>query len=313
MTAPTSDAEVPTFWAALGLPGLADVHIHFLPPRMLRRVWAHFDDAGPLVGRSWPILYRWSDEERVDHLRTLGVRAFTALAYAHQPGMAADLNEWTLDFASRTPGCIPSATFYPEEKVNRYTRAAIDAGARIFKVHLQVGGFSPAHARLDPVWGLLAEAGIPVVVHAGSGPIPGEFTGPETLHAVLRRHPTLHAIVAHLGLPEYSDFIALAERYANVSLDTTMAFTAFVEEFSPFPRAMLPRLRDLGLAGKVLLGSDFPNLPYQYAEQLAALAALDLGDDWLRAVCWHNAASLLKLKAPPSLSKANPPTDPDDR
>ena len=108
MTGPASDAEVPAFWRGLGLPGLADVHVHFLPPRMLRRVWAHFEEAGPRIGAQWPILYRWSDEERVDHLNTLGVRAFTALAYAHQPKMAADLNSWTLDFARRTPGCIPS-------------------------------------------------------------------------------------------------------------------------------------------------------------------------------------------------------------
>jgi uncharacterized protein len=292
MTQPVSDADVPAFWAALGLPGLADIHVHFLPPRMLRRVWAHFDEAGPLVGTNWPIIYKWSDEERVAHLRTLGVRMFTALAYAHQPGMAADLNAWTLDFAARTPGCVPCATFFPEDGVNRYTKAAIDAGARLFKVHIQVGDFNPAHARLDAVWGVLAEAGIPVVVHAGSGPVANVHTGPEPFGAVLRRHPRLRAIISHLGAPEYAAFLAMAEKYERVCLDTTMAFTQFFEEQAPFPRSLLPRLHDLGVGGKVLLGSDFPNLPYPYAEQLAGLAALDLGDEWLRAVCWHNAQAL---------------------
>jgi predicted TIM-barrel fold metal-dependent hydrolase len=293
MTAPTRDAEVPAFWQGLGLPGLADIHVHFLPPRMLRRVWDHFDEGGPKVGVMWPIIYKWSDEERVEHLKSLGVRVFTALAYAHRPGMAADLNSWTMDLAARTPGCVPCATFFPEPGVNRYTRAAIEGGARLFKLHIQVGGFNPAHARLDPVWGLLAEAGIPVVVHAGSGPVANVHTGPEPFAAVLRRHPTLTAIIAHLGAPEYSGFLDLAEKYDRVSLDTTMAFTQFFELMAPFPRSCLPRLYDLGLAGKVLLGSDFPNLPYPYAEQLASLAALDLGDDWLRAVCWHNANALL--------------------
>jgi len=296
MTAPTSDGEVPAFWRGLGLPGLADIHVHFLPPRMQNRVWTHFDEAGPLVGTTWPIIYKWSDEERVDHLRALGVRAFTALAYAHKPDMAADLNRWTLDLAARTPGCIPCATFFPEPGVNRYTRAALDAGARVFKLHLQVGDFSPAHSRLDAVWGVLAEAGVPVVVHAGSGPVGNVHTGPEQFAAVLRRHPRLVVIIAHLGAPEYIGFLALAEKYERVSLDTTMAFTRFFEAMAPFPRAYLPRLRDLGLVGKVLLGSDFPNLPYPYAEQLAALAALDLGDAWLRAVCWQNAADLLHLQ-----------------
>jgi hypothetical protein len=295
MTAPASVAEVPAFWRSLGLPGLADIHVHFLPPRMLRRVWGHFDMAGPRVGTSWPIIYRWSDEDRVAHLETLGVRAYTALAYAHKPDMAADLNAWTLDFAARTPGCVPTATFFPEDGVNRYARAAIDAGARVFKVHVQVGDFNPAHSRLDAVWGVLADAQIPVVVHAGSGPVPNAHTGPEPFAAVLRRHPALTAVIAHLGAPEYVEFLELAEKYERVALDTTMAFTTFFEAQAPFPRAILPRLRDLGLAGKVLLGSDFPNLPYPYAEQLAALTALDLGDDWLRAVCWQNAATLLSL------------------
>ena len=248
-----------------------------------------------MVGITWPIIYKWSDEERVAHLRKLGVRAFTALAYAHRPGMAADLNAWTLDFADRTPGCIPCATFYPEPGAERYTRAALDAGAQVFKVHLQVGGFSPTQPELDPVWGVLAEAGTPIIVHAGSGPVGTVHTGPEPFEAVLRRHPRLHAIIAHLGAPEYTEFLVMAERYERVRMDTTMAFTRFFETMAPFPPASLPRLLQLGLGGKLLLGSDFPNLPYPYAEQLAGLAALDLGDDWLRAVCWHNAAGMLGL------------------
>ncbi|HVB45796.1 MAG TPA: hypothetical protein VNF47_24240 [Streptosporangiaceae bacterium] len=140
---PAGDTDAPAFCQAVGIPGLADVHVHFLPPRLLRRVWEYFDAAGPLVGTAWPIRYRWPDSQRVAHLRALGVRAFRALAYAHRPGMAAGLNTWTLEFAPATPGCLPSATFYPESGVQEYVRTALDAGARVFKVHLQVGGFPP--------------------------------------------------------------------------------------------------------------------------------------------------------------------------
>jgi len=44
-----------------------------------------------------------------------------------------------------------------------------------------------------------------------------------------------------------------------------------------------------------VLGSDFPNIPYPYAEQLAALERFDLGEQWLRAVCWDNGARLLRI------------------
>ncbi len=287
------DAQVPAFWRALGLPGLIDVHVHFMPPRLLRRVWAYFDAAGPLIGRTWPIRYRWSEADRVAHLRTLGVRKFTALAYPHKPGMARSLNAWTLDFAERTPGCVPTATLFPEPDVQAYVDIALDRGARAFKVHLQVGGFDPRDPLLDPVWGTLAEAGTPVVVHAGSGPVATRFTGPGPFGEVLARHPRLTAVIAHLGAPEFDGFFALADRYDRVHLDTTMAFTSFTDALGAFPDALLPRLRALGLAGRILLGTDFPNIPYPYAEQLSALARLGFGDEWLREVCWEAGARLL--------------------
>ena len=292
MLPPEEDTDLPAFCRALGLPGLADIHTHFLPPRMLRRVWQYFDEAGPLVGVSWPIRYKWSDAERVAHLRSMGVRMFSALAYAHRPGMAEDLNDWTMAFAKATPGCLPSATFFPEPGVLGYVQRAVDGGAAIFKIHLQVGGFPPGSPELDPVWGLLADAGIPAVIHAGHAPVAAAYTGPGAFTPLLARHPRLTAIIAHMGAPDYADFVRLAESHDHVALDTTMAFTGFFDELAPFPAALLPRVRDLGLAGKVLLGTDFPNIPYPYAEQLAALTRLDLGPDWLAAVCWDNPVRL---------------------
>ena len=224
---------MPAFCRALGVPGLADVHVHFLPPRLLRRVWAYFDAAGPLVGTAWPIRYRWPDEQRVAHLRALGVLAYSALAYAHRPGMAGDLNAWTLEFARATPGCLPSATFYPEPGVVDYVQAALDAGAHVFKVHLQVGGFPADEPRLRPVWGLLAEAGVPVVVHAGHAPVATAHTGPAPFAALLAHYPRLTAIVAHLGAPDYEPFPGARRdvRAGGAGYDL-LAFTPFFEQLT---------------------------------------------------------------------------------
>lgn len=291
---PGRDEDVPAFSAALGIPALADVHVHFMPERLLRRVWEYFDAAGPLVGASWPIRYRWPQEQRVAHLRAMGVGLFGALSYAHRPGVAAGLNSWCLDFARETPGCLPSATFFPEPGVLGYVTDALSGGARVFKVHPQVGGFSPADPLLAPVWSLLADAGVPVVIHAGHAPVATAFTGPQPFAAVMARHPRLAAIVAHLGAPDYEPFLRLAETFERVFLDTTMVFTPFFDRIAAFPPAALPRLHALGIAGKVLLGSDFPNIPHPYADQLAGLVRLELGNAWLRAVCWDNAARLFE-------------------
>jgi hypothetical protein len=284
---PASDTDVPALATALGLPGLVDIHVHFMPDRVLRKVWAWFD----ALGGVWPIHYRHDDATRVATLRDLGVIAYPALSYPHKPGMARWLNDWSLAFARANPACQPGATFFPEPGVVDYLRDAIDAGARVVKSHLQVGAYDPRDPLLDPVWGLLAEAGLPVVCHCGDGPTPGDHTGAGPIGEVLARHPRLTLVVAHLGTPRYADFLDLAERHANVHLDTTMAFTDFTEATAPFPPDLRPRLRDLG--HRIVLGSDFPNIPYAYAHQLDALVRLDLGEEWLRAVLHDNGARLL--------------------
>jgi predicted TIM-barrel fold metal-dependent hydrolase len=144
---------------------------------------------------------------------------------------------------------------------------------------------------------------VPIVTHCGSGPVAGRFTGPAPIARLLGRHPALRLVVAHLGMPEYLEFLDLAERHGGVLLDTTMAFTRFVEEAgdaggpgnaaAPFPRAELPRLQSLG--DRILLGTDFPNIPYAYADALEALEQAGLGADWLRAVCHDNAARIFEI------------------
>ena len=291
MPEPRTDADVPAWTSALGIPGLYDVHVHFLPPPVMAKVRSHFDEAGPLIGRPWPLAYRGSDHELVEQLRVLGVRRFSALPYAHRPGIAEYLNDWAAQFAAAVPECLSSATLFPEEGVEKYVEQRIAAGTEVFKVHVQVGDFDLVDPLLEEAWGLLADAGTPVVIHVNSGPVANGHTGPEPMRALMERHPRLTAVLAHMGAPDYAAFVAIAEDFDRVHLDTTMAFTDFFEEMAPFPRPLLPRLADL--RDKVLLGSDFPNIPYAYAHQLEALAGLGLGEDWLRAVCWENGQALI--------------------
>ena len=292
---PVSDADVPRYLAALELPGLADVHVHFLPEPMQRKVWSYFDRAEDRYGMPWPVGYRFDEAARLTILRDLGLKAIPALTYAHKPGMARWLNDWSREFADRVPDAVRCATLYPEPGVGDYVAEAVEDGARLFKAHIEVGGFAPDDVRLDDAWRVLSRHGIPVVMHCGSAPVAGRFTGPGGLARLLDRHPDLTVVVAHLGMPEYHEFADLAEQHPNVHLDTTMAGTDFTEAFAPLPEGYVERLA--GLADKVVLGSDFPSIPYPYAHQIEALSRLGLGDDWMRAVLWSNGIRLLGLTA----------------
>jgi uncharacterized protein len=286
--------SVRRIWESLGLPGIVDVHTHFMPKPVMDKVWQYFDAQGPLIGREWPITYRADEAQRVHTLRDFGVWAFTSLVYPHKPGMAAWLNQWSAQFASETPDCLATSTFYPEPDAADYVRAAIAGGTRVFKAHIQVGDYDPNDRQLDQVWGVIEDAATPVVIHCGSGPVPGTHTGPEPVAALLGRYPRLRLVVAHLGMPEYAGFLDLCEQYDGVHLDTTMAFTGFAEEMMPFPRDQLGRLNAAG--ERILFGSDFPNIPYSYAHALRSITELEGVDDgWVRNALFHNAAKLFGL------------------
>jgi len=151
---------------------------------------------------------------------------------------------------------------------------------------------------LAPAWGLLAEAGVPVVVHCGHGPRRGAHTGLDVFAEVLRAHPRLRAVIAHAGLPDFDSALGLLVAHLPSVIDTTMVGTPFTEAFAPLPRDWAPRLADV--ADRVVFGSDFPNIPYAYAEQVRAVAgwaAADdrLGEPFLRSVLHHAPARLLGL------------------
>lgn len=279
--------------ADLGLDSMVDIHTHFMPTQVMDKVWDFFDRVGARTGLDWPINYRSDQEHRLALLRSFGVSAFTSMIYPHKPDMAAWLNAWAADFAASTPDCLHTATFHPERSAADYVPAAIEGGARIFKSHVQVGDFDPNDPLLDPVWGTLSEAGMPVVIHCGDGPSRGRFTGPDGARTLMSRFPDLVLVIAHMGLPDYADFLDLAQAHAGVHLDTTMVFTDFTEVMAPFPVELCPRLLDVG--DKILFGSDFPNIPYSYLHAVDAVIDLGLGDDWVRGVLAGNARRLMGL------------------
>lgn len=290
---PVHDADLPRYLADLGLPGIVDLHVHFMPDRVQQKVWAFFDALGERGEPAWPITYRWDENSRMAHLRQMGVRAFSTLNYAHRPQMAAWLNDYSAALADRHEDIIRSGTFFPEDGMTAEVERRLAEGVRVFKIHIQIGDFSPTDPRLKGVWSALSGSGVPVVIHCGDGPRRGRHTGPGPVRALVERYPDLVLVIAHAGLPGYRDFAELARSAPHVHLDTTMVGTSFMERTAPVPEDYPETMAEL--ADKVVLGTDFPSIPYPYAHQIAVLHEWGLGADWMRRVLWHNPRRLLGL------------------
>ena len=62
LAAPDENSQVIAFWTRLGLPGLVDVHTHFMPERMLAKVpGERYPDFRGREGET--ILISWKEED----------------------------------------------------------------------------------------------------------------------------------------------------------------------------------------------------------------------------------------------------------
>jgi predicted TIM-barrel fold metal-dependent hydrolase len=148
---------------------LVDLHVHFMPDRVMHKVWAVFDRAEQEYGRAWPIRYRLSEPQRVAALRAHGVSSFAPLVYAHRPGMARWLNDWVHCGDGPRPGVHTGLGIFAEV-LRRHPRltavlahaglpdyaGALDLVHRFPRVHLDttmVGtAFTEEFAPLPPDW-----------------------------------------------------------------------------------------------------------------------------------------------------------------
>ncbi len=289
---PTDDDHVPAFLGALGLEGLVDIHVHAMPDRLQTAVWRYFD---VLDDPAWPIHMRADADARLAHLAATGVVAHTALAYAHRPGMLPWLNGYTLDLADAHGEVIPTFTIFPDDDVDEEVDRALARGARVCKVHTQVGHYHLADPRLTTTWERLAARGVLVLAHVTAvyGVDGGaEFCGIDTLADLLDDHPDLQVVVAHLGNPEIDEAIALAAQAPDtVLLEPSMTLHDGPVLQQSFTSDQLARLADRW--EQVVFGSDFPSIPHDLAAQVRGLARLDLAPPQWRAVLHDTARARL--------------------
>lgn len=170
----------------------------------------------------------------------------------------------------------------------------LDLGAAALKLHPVHGGFRCDDRALYPAYQVLAERGVPLVVHCGTSSFPGamnELADPELLIPVVRDFPTLNVVLAHGGRGWWYD----AAAFLALSNDNVWI------ELSGLPPKRLPEYYarfDLArLARRWIFGTDWPGVPGT-AHNARAVAGLGLAEDTVAAVLGGNALSVYAGLAP---------------
>lgn len=274
---------------------IVDAHVHLHPDKLANAIRRWFDD------HAWNIRHRETASECVRALTAHGVDRMVALPYVHKPGLARALNGFTRGLVSEHPQVIPCCTVFPgEEGDEAIVDEALSDGFRGVKIHSHVMRIAPDDPRLDFVWRASARHQKPVVIHCGPEPALEGYgvdvravSGADKLRRALDRHPDAIVIVPHLGFDDTEKFEAMLATHPNLYLDTTMAIAGY---FPKQPDIEILRRHP----GRILYGTDFPNLPYEWDRELVALRKLGLPKDDEEKILAKNALRLFLPRAAPA-------------
>jgi predicted TIM-barrel fold metal-dependent hydrolase len=240
-----------------------DAHVHLHPEPLARAIERWFAD------HDWIAAHSFDPAAVADTLRARGVRRFCFFSYAHKPGMSRELNRWLSRQAGQWSDAIALGTLHPDDPdLDDIAREATgDLGLRGFKFHHSVQRFHVDDPRLFGVYERAEEAGHVFMLHVGTMPYRDAFTGIERFARLMARFPRLRVCVAHMGAFQSAECLALLPRYPHLYVDTTMTMSPHATPFTGADPDAVSNADLLRHQDRVLFGSDFPLIPYDYDEE----------------------------------------------
>ena len=264
-----------------------DFHTHLFPDPLWRAILGWF-------GREteWRFPFRGMWQEGAAFLEGLSrLERYVCCGYAHRPGIARELNRFYAELPQHSPKAVPLGCAHQDDPdLAGLAEEAFAQGLWGFKIHGQVQRVAPDDPRWAPLYEVVADRGGFVLFHAGNGPFPEPHTGFERFRGVLREHPTLRCVIAHLGCFEAERFLGAALDHDNLYLDTAYTFLDNPSNRMDAPLELLE-----AAAHKVLFATDFPGICHGYADGVRAIAELPLSDPAKEAIFLGNARRFLGL------------------
>jgi predicted TIM-barrel fold metal-dependent hydrolase len=211
-----------------------------------------------------------SAEEHVHDLEAVGGRS-VVFPLCVESGYAAE-NRRVLDECRRHEGLlVPFARIDPRVSGGAEAAAALADGARGIKLHPRGEEFRLEHPNVDGIFAAAAEAGAPVLIHAGAGV--GSFGA--TLTELASRHRRCPIVLAHAGISDLAWLWRVLPEHPNVYFDT--AWWNPPDLLALF--ALVP-------PGRILFGTDAPYMGVELgmATTLRAARFAGLSEDAIELV-----------------------------
>jgi len=144
----------------------------------------------------------------------------------------------------------------PSQNVE-HLREMAGRGARGVKLHPVAQRFAPNDPRMRPVYDACEELGLVVLAHTGSARGGEPFAEPSAFAEVLRAHPRLVMVLAHLGGGSWRQTVELALAFPEVTFDLCEIVEWTGAPNAPTEEDLARMIREIG-PERVMLGTDFP-------------------------------------------------------
>ena len=243
-----------------------------------------------------------TEEEVVRDFTDAGVEAIlVALDLETTVATPPCSNDFVSAMRKRHPGRIIQAwgavdPFKGEAAIGEAKHAIQDLGMLGFHFHPIMGHFAVNDRRLYPLFEVIHELKVPVMIDVGTTGMGAGMPGgmgaqirhahPSALDELAADFPNLTIIAAHTGWPWVEEMTAVALHKGNI----------FWEVSGYAPKYFQPQLKaDIRgrLKDKILFGSDYPSIPYE--RLLREWDELGYSDDIMERVFYRNAERVLGL------------------
>jgi len=208
-------------------------------------------------------------------------------------------NETVLAWARKWPEMF--VPFYWVEDLEDTERAADDLEAAVterghkgIKFQPLVQRFRMNERRMWPIYARAQKLGIPVLFHTG---VVGfrdhlaEYASPVYIDEMAEEFGDLKIVIAHMGGNYHYEALVIAEKHANVYLDT--AYLHF------FCRRMLPKIEPIDLIKRAVEFAGPMKVLYAFEGTPPSLILeADLEFEHKKRILWQNARELLGLPEP---------------
>ena len=266
-----------------------DFHVHCFPDALAPRAVSALADNAKIIG-----LRPLTDGTAADtenRLRTAGITGAHVLNIATNARQTDNVNRFAASLPTASNGFFVSAgSVHPDCEDKEDVIASLrEAGIRGIKVHPDYTGVNIDDPRCDEIFSLCEESGMYVVTHAGFDPVSPDciHATPEGIRKVIRAHPRLIFVAAHMGGPSQLDGVLELLAGTNVCFDTSLVSIRGDE------REKLTTLFHAHDPERIFFGTDTP-----WSDPLAEIAFIEnagLSDTAKEKIFYKNAARLLKL------------------